>query len=341
MKQQECRGGNVMRIPSIAMISAVALAIPVSAALGQTEYKLAKTIDLPGDKGGHGDWTTFDMDTQTVWLSQSPDHNVVVIDATTNQIKGVVNGIEEGTGIALSPQYAFLSDHESDVTIVVDKRTLAKVATLKPEGKGPDGTTYVSKTGNVYVSSDSNDMTVFRAKQPFERVAHYKLSPDPAKDGPDVGLYVASKNWLVQPVDNVVDIISPTTNKIVAVWKPGIEGSIKAIVYDHKTDRFIVGTGDLKMLVLDGKSGKLITTIQVKGKVDETAIDEKARRAFIGDKAGVIEVIDLDHNKIVDALPSEANVHTLTVDPKTHTVYVYRNEGNKVDVFERLKTAQQ
>lgn len=327
-----------MRAGMILSVFAIACGIAMSAA-AQTEYKLVKTIDLPGDKGGHGDWTTFDTDTRTVWLAQSPDHNVVIIDAVSNQVKGVIPGIEDGNGIALSPKYAFLSDNKSGGAVGVDKRTFKKIATLHPEGKGPNGTTYVGKTGNVYVSSDSNDMTVFGAQAPFKQVGHFRLQPDPAKGGPDVALYVASKGRLYQPDDNVVDVIDPRSNKILAVWKPGVQDQAKPIVYDRKTNHFILGTTDLKMLVLNGRNGTVISAIPVKGKVDETVIDEGARCAFVGDKAGVVEVIDLDRNAIVDTLPSEANVHTLTVDPKSHAVFVYRNESNKVDVFQRQAVA--
>jgi DNA-binding beta-propeller fold protein YncE len=296
-------------------------------------YKLLKTINLPGDKGGHGDWTTYDPDTRTVWLSQSPDHNVVVLDATTNTVKAVIPGIKDGNGIALSPQYAFLSDNGSNVTVVVDKRTFQKVATLEPVGKGPNGTNFVSSTGNVYISSDSNDMTVFQATPPFAKVASFKLQPNPSKDGPDVALYAPSKDRLYQPDENAVDVIDPHANTVLAVWRPGIKGSGKPMVYDANTNHFILGTTDLKMLVLDADTGKMIAAIPVKGKVDETVIDEGLRRAYVGDKAGVIEVIDLDTNKVVSTLPSEKNVHTLAVDPVSHAVYVYRNESNKVDVF--------
>lgn len=312
-----------------------AIAVPAAA---QTEYKLVKTIDLPGSKGGHGDWTTFDKATHTVWLSQSPDHNVVVIDASTDVVKAVIPGIEDGNGIALSPKYGFLSDNKGNVTVVVDKRTYKKVATLKPEGKGPNGTTYVGKTGNLYVTTDSGDMTVFSAKAPFKEIVHYRLTPDPAKKGPDGALYVASKGLLYQPIDNVIDVIDPVRNKILATWSPGIETAAKPMVYDHKTQHFLVGTTDLKMLVLDA-NGKTVAAIPVKGNLDETVIDEGARRAFVGDKAGVIEVIDLDHDKLAEVLPSEKNVHTLAVDPKTHTLFVYRNESNKVDVYQRQNVA--
>ncbi len=134
-------------------------------------------------------------------------------------------------------------------------------------------------------------------------------------------------------VDNVVDVIAPDTDKIVAVYKPDIHGSSKPMVYDGKTDHFILGTTDRKMLVLDAKDGNMIASIPVQGAVDETVIDERARRAFVADRAGVVEVIDLDRNKVVATIPTEKNTHTLAVDPKTHRLFVYLNEGNKVAAF--------
>lgn len=323
-----------MALPIAALICSLG-----SAAWAQSEYKLVKTIDLPGTKGGHGDWVTFDPQTRTVWLAQSPDHNVVVIDAAANTVKGVIPGIADGNGIALSPGFAFLSDNKSDVTVAVDKNTLKRFGELKPVGKGPNGTTYVSSTDAVYVSTDSDDMTVFAAKPPFAQMTHFRLQPDPSKGGPDVALYVASKDRIYQPNETSVDVIDPHSNTITSVWQPGIKGSAKPIVYDPKTNHFVLGTTDKKMLVLDGDTGKMIAAIPVQGAVDETVIDAGARRAFVGDKAGMVEVVDLDSNKVVDTLPSEKNVHSLTVDPVSHSVYVYRNESNKVDVFERTVTA--
>lgn len=302
-------------------------------------YTLLKTITLPGTAGGHGDWTTFDPDTQTVWLSQSPDHNVVVLDANTNQVKGVIPDIANGNGIALTPQYAFLSDNQTGDTVIVDKRTLQTVGTVTPVGTGPNGTTYVPSTNEVFVSTDSNDMTAFSATAPFAQGSHFRLQPDPSPGGPDVALYVPAKDLLYQPDGPAVDVIDPHTHTIVDVWHPGIQGSTKPLVYDPVTNRFILGTTDNQMLVLDGNTGQKISAIPVQGAVDETAIDVAARLAFVGDKAGVIEMINLDTDQVVGTLPSEKNVHSLAVDPVNHEVFVYRNESNEVDVFAPAVTA--
>lgn len=321
----------VLRSVSLAALAA-SLALPAVAA-AETGYKLIKTIDLPGTKGGHGDYVVFDPATSTVWISQSPDHEDVVVNAKTDTVKGVIPGIDSGNVIALTPKYAFLDDANSTKVTVVNKRTLKPVGTFTIQGKTPDGMIYDPATGRIYVAGDdSNDYTVVKAAPPFAQVAHFGLQPEKAKDGPDVG--TLAQGNIYQPDDNVVDIIDPKTNTVTGVWKPDVKGDTKPMVFDAKTKHLFMGTTDKKMLVLDAATGQQVASIPLAGSVDEVAIDPGLRRAYVGDKAGVIEVVDLDSNAIVDTIPSEKNVHTLAVDPRTHRVYVYRNQSNKMDVYE-------
>jgi DNA-binding beta-propeller fold protein YncE len=210
------------------------------------------------------------------------------------------------------------------------------VATVDSGGKTPDGVNVDTRTGKIFVANDdSNNVAVFDGNTPFARTAVFKLKPEDSKDGPDVALYVRPMDRLYQPVGGNVDVIDPNTNEIVAVWDFGVKSSAKGGVYDEKTHHLIFGTGDMKMLVVDARSGTLVTTIPVAGAVDQTAIDVAQRRAFLGDKSGNMEVVDLDTNQVVDHLVAEKNAHTLTVDTKTHRVFVYLNASNKVGVFER------
>ncbi len=323
-----------MRNYGLRTVSLVALAIFVTlpAVAAESGYKLVKTIDLPGDKGGHGDYVVFDADTSSIWIAQSPDHQVVVVDTTTNTVKGVIPGIANGNLIVTTPKYAFLNDADSTTVTVVDKRTLKPVGTFLVQGKTPDGMVYDPKTDQVYVTADeTNDVTVVNAAPPFAPVAHFALQPDKPKDGPDVGTLAVGR--IYQPVDNVVDIIDPVANKVTSVWKPNVKGDVKPMVYDPKSKHLFAGTTDKKMLVLNASDGAQFASIPLMGSVDQISIDLARRRAFVGDKAGMVEVVDLDSNTIVNTIPSEKNMHTLAVDTKTHNVYVYRNQSNKMDVF--------
>ncbi len=306
----------------------------VAATAAEPSYKLVKTIDLPGGKGGHGDWTTYNPETGMVWLSQSPDHAIVVIDTKTNAVAGVIPDVANSNGIDFAGGYAFAADNDSNTVVVIDQNTFGKLATLTPSGKGPDTVNYLSKEGRIYVSSGTGEATEFDVAQPFKTASSFKLRPDPVKDGPDIAVYVPSKDKIFQPVDNVLNVIDATTGKVSDVWTLGLTGSAKAAAYDAKTDHLLVGSGEKKVLVLDANTGKTVATIPVPGSVDATVVDAAARRAYVGDKSGVVDVIDLDSDIVVAKLPSEKNAHTLAVDTDTHAVYVYRNESNKVDVFE-------
>ncbi len=316
-------------ILACALTGAFAMTAAASHA-ASTTYKLVKTINLPGAKGGHGDWTIYDPATNTVWLSQSPDHAVVVIDAKTNKVAHVIHGIANANGIAFAGPYTFVADNASDGVVVI--KNDKKIATLHA-GKGPDAINYLTKENKIYVSSGDNQATEFDAKPPFKKTASFTLKPNPAKDGPDISAYVAQTDQILQPDDNVIDVINAKTNKIEAVWSPGIKTTAKAVAYDSKTGHVILGTSDKTELILDGKTGNVIATIPVKGAVDATVVDPGARRAFVADKAGLVEVIDLDTNKLVATIPSEKKMHTLGVDTRNHRVYVYRNVSNKVDVY--------
>lgn len=308
------------------------LAVPVIA--HSASYKLVKTIDLPGSIGGHGDWTIYNPQTDMVWLSQSPDHAIVVIDTRSNTVVHAIPNVQNSNGIDFAGNYAFAADADSNNIVVVDQTSFNKVATLTPSGKEPDSVNFLAKENRIYVSTGDGQATEFSVTQPFAAEQSFHLKPDPVKDGPDIAVYVSSKDEIFQPVDNVVDVIDAKTNRIVDVWNIGLKDSAKATAYDSKTDHLIVGSGEKKIVVLDASNGHVVTEVSVPGAVDATVVDVSARRAYVGDKSGVVDVIDLDTNKLVDSLPSEKGMHTLAVDTKTHAVYVYRNQSNKVDVFE-------
>jgi len=46
-----------------------------------------------------------------------------------------------------------------------------------------------------------------------------------------------------------------------------------------------------------------------------------------------VDVVNFDTMKLVATLPAETNPHTLNIDPLTHHLYVYEDDGNVVDVW--------
>ena len=115
-----------------------------------------------------------------MWLAQSPDNNVVVIDTTTNTIKATIPNIGNANGIALSPQYAFVADVTNNTTDVIDKRTFQVVAQVNQTGTTPDGVIYIPSTNQVAVASDdANVLDFINATGGFERRRACSSNPTP------------------------------------------------------------------------------------------------------------------------------------------------------------------
>ncbi|GAC1345974.1 MAG: hypothetical protein NVSMB18_26900 [Acetobacteraceae bacterium] len=298
-------------------------------------YTLLKTINLPGTIGGHGDWVAYDSDTKSIWIAESPTNNIVVLDATTNQIKAVIPNFSANANVvAFTPNYAFVTDPVNNVTEIYDKRSLQLAGVTQQTGTSPDGAAYVSSTNQVYVSSDdANVIDALSATPTFAQQASITLSPNPSTTGPDVPTYSPEKDRIFQPNQGSIDVINPKTNTILNVFNLLTTGAVKPVVYDPVTNHLIAGTTTNQVLIVNADTGALLSTIPISGGTDQVAIDVANRRAYFGDKAGVVDVINLDTNTLVGDLPAEKNMHTLTVDPTTHDVYVYENNSNKIDIY--------
>ena len=266
-------------------------------------YSKIDTIDLPGTVGGHGDIVAYDSDTKTVWLSQSPDNNVVVIDTKTNTVEATIPDIGNANGIDFSPKYAFVADVTNDTLDVL-------------AGTTPDGVAYIPSTKQVTVASDdANTLTFINAKAPFTQTSTTQLQPNPSAPGPDVQLYVPQTDRIYQPDNQQIDVINPHTGAITKTFPVLTSGVVKPPVYDPVTNDLIVGTTNNELLVVNATKGTVLSTIPITGSVDEGVVDAATRTAFFAGSVGNVYAVNLDTDKLVGTIPTEAGTHSLTVDP--------------------------
>lgn len=297
-------------------------------------YALQATIQLPGSQGGHGDVVQYDADTNTIWVVQSPDNNVVVINPETNTVRATIPNIGNGNAVAFSSQYAFVADVTNNTIDVIDKHTYQQIATIPQSNTTPDSVTYIPGTNEIAVASDDKNTETFFNASTFKQTAVLPLTAySGAADGPDLAVYVASKGLIYQPDGGSMDVINASTHQIVATWNLLSSGDTKSPVYDPITNHLLVGTTDKEVLVVDADSGNILKTVPVAGSIDEGSIDVNARLAYFGDKSGTADVVNLDTNQLAGTLPAEKNMHTLAVDPTTTDAYVYENYRNTVDVY--------
>jgi hypothetical protein len=309
-------------------------ASPAPAATPVTATTLA-TITLPGT-GGHGDVVAADPAAHAVYISQTPDNNVVVIDTGTERIKAVIGDLPGANGIAFDHSYVYVAEQSGSVA-VIKKSTWHVVATVAAGGTGSDGIYYDSRDHTVEVTNDdSNNLESFGARPPFAVRHATNLNPASPTAGPDLGVYVPETDTIYQSDDNDVDVINARTGTIERTFTLSLPAGADAkdMYYDPIRHRLWIGTTVAEIVAVNPCTGAIVGTTKTSSGMDQISADPLRRLLFLGESsAGVMGVLDLDTGSNLANVPTEAGTHTLAHLPGTDLVYVYRNQSNVVDVI--------
>lgn len=295
-----------------------------------------KTIPLPGS-GGHGDVVAADPAAHAVYVAQSPDNNLVVIDTDTNTVKTVVPNVASANGVVYTNEYVFVAEAPSGAVAVISKANWQVVATVSSGGKTPDALYYDSKDNSVFVANDdSNNMEEFSAAAPFTVLGSpFDLSASPATSGPDLGTYVPSQNVIYQADDNNVLVIDAGTRRVDSVYPLPLDkgGAAKDMYYDQAKNLLWVATTGPDVLAIDPGTGKVVHTVKTASGADQVAADTDDGLLLLGEgKAGAMAVVDLATYRDVSDVKEEPEFHTLDYLPNSHLVYAYLNKSNAVAV---------
>jgi len=172
--------------------------------------------------------------------------------------------------------------------------------------------------------------------EPFQAAPNVNISLETNVShsaGPDVGVIVG--DHIYQPIDNIINVINTNERRIVATWFLPFSGVAKGVSYDPINRSLLVGTGSDKAFIVSATDGSVLANISLPGAVDESVIAPRQRRAFIGDKAGYVDVLDLNSRELIQSVPTHPLAHTLTVKATDDYIklWSYLDQVNEVDVF--------
>ncbi|HEX4222678.1 MAG TPA: hypothetical protein VHZ97_09975 [Pseudonocardiaceae bacterium] len=318
---------------ALALIGAT-VATPAMADGAPIATTTLKTIPLPG-VGGHGDVVVADPAAHAVYISQTPDNNVVVIDPLTERIRAVVGDVPGSNGIAFDRDHVFVAEQSGGVAVIA-KSTWQVIATVPAGGTGSDAIYYDTRDRSVYVTNDdTNTIESFSARAPFTVRHLTTLRPATPTAGPDLGVYVPETDTIYQSDDNEINVLDARSGAIRRTFTLPLPSGADAkdMYYDPLRNRIWVGTTVAEVVAVNPDSGRIVDTTATRSGMDQVSADPVRRLLFLGEStAGVMGVVDLDTGRYLAAVPTEAGTHTLAHLPGTDLVYVYRNQSNVVDV---------
>jgi YVTN family beta-propeller protein len=303
----------------ILVLSVLSLA-PVSVRSAEGPYKLLKEISI----GGAALWDYASVDEGARRLYVSHGSEVVVVDVDKDAVVGVISNTPGVHGLAPAPdlQKGYSSNGRENKASVVDLKTL-QTLTKVDTGVNPDGMLYEPGRQEVYIfNGRGQSATVIDAKSD-KVVATVPLGgkPEFATADPKAG----------RVYNNIEDksevaVIDTQTHEVVNRWPiaPGEGASGMAIDVVHH--RLILGCGNQKMIVMDNTNGKVVADVPAGPGIDAAAFDAGTQLAFTsngGDGTVTIAHEDTpDKFTVVQTLKTERGARTMTLDPKTHKIYL-------------------
>ena len=148
------------------------------------------------------------------------------------------------------------------------------------------------------------------------------LRPHRAEWGPDGLLYVTAE------LANAVDVVDPTTRKVVAEIPTGQKESHMLVISPDGRRGYTANVGAGSVSVLDLAKRSLITTIPVAKVVQRISMSPDGRRVFTHDQdAPRIAVIDTATDKIVDWIAVPTSVYASEPTPDGRSLLALTRNG--------------
>jgi DNA-binding beta-propeller fold protein YncE len=268
------------------------------------------------------DYQSIDTTSNRLYVSHMNAGELVVVDLKSRRVEAEVRGLPRVTGVWVVPSLGkvYASVPGTHQVAIIDARTLRVAARVGKIGF-PDGIAYAPTVKKIYVSDESGGGELVIDGRSDRVVADIPIGGEAGNTIFDPG----SGHVLVAvQTRNEVIAIDPRTDRILGRHK--LEGA------DHPhgmcmdaADRllFVANEGNGSLLTFDLRTMRVIGSHRVGDDPDVLAFDPLAKKLYVASESGVVTVFTRHGTDLVkegDIVVPHA--HTVSVDPRTHQVYL-------------------
>src|SRR6476661_482237 len=312
------------RLLSLLAACTVASALDVSVAPAQT-FKVTR-FEIGGEGGT--DYVNAEPGTGRVFVSRST--HVMVVDGATGKVLGDIPDTPRmhGVGIAAKHNHGFTTNGGDSTVTMFDLKTLAVIKKIPVKTGGLDGIMYDDFTDRIILTNHSRPIGTVVAldANTGDIVGQAELednAPEGAASNGKGTLYVNNEG------KSTIQVLDAKSMKVLSSWPLAPCEGPTGIAYDRANDRIFSGCGKTSV-VLDAKTGKIVTTIANGDGVDALGWDPKEKLIYIpAGRDGNVTVAHQDSPdkySVVATVQTMARAKTITIDPVTHNAYLFQPE---------------
>lgn len=282
---------------------------------------LVSEIPLPGP-ANRFDYQSFDPATRRLYINHMNAGRTVVFDTDSNRVVTEIMNLPRATGVLAVPPHhqVYVSAAGAHEVAIIDDRTL-KVISRVGGIRFPDGIAYAPEADKVFVSDESGEADVIIDARTGAKRSTIKLGGEPGNAHYDsvshcILVAVQTRNQLVA--------IDPVSEKIVQRYDlPGSDHPHGFTIDDEDRLAFVSSEGNAALEVIDLRTMRVIGRQKIGDSPDVLAWDPGWRLLYVASEGGVLSVFWLDGNRLRPAGEVRApHAHTVSVDPRTHRVYL-------------------
>ena len=320
-------------------------AILLAALLGSVAHaqpaaplRLIATIELP-NVAGRIDHLAFDAQRQRLFIAALGNDTVEVLDAASNSHLRSLPGFHEPQGIAIAADFAAVAVANGDTGTLqlLDAQTLATRWTVEVGGDA-DNVRYDTEAKQLYVAAVGG---LYRVDPQTGK----KLGQVPIDGHPESFQLEASGKRVFANLPGILSsqviVADRERGEVVARWSSlGCRSNYPMALDDAMLRVFVGCRMPARLVVLDGRSGEMMTSADVVGDTDDLFFDAARQRLYVIGGEGHVDVLQ----RRGDAIERTARIATragartglwVSVTSRLYVAIPARDgQGAEVRVFE-------
>jgi YVTN family beta-propeller protein len=269
-----------------------------------------------------GGWDYIFAYTASDKLFVSHSTQVNVIDKNNGDSLGIIPNTNGVHGIALvhNLNKGFTSNGRLNNVFVFDLNTLQITDSIKT-GENPDAIFYDEYSKKIITCNGrSKDLSVI---DPFTNkvvaTINVKGKPETAVSDNEGKIFINNEDM------SEIEVVDINTMKLVNSWSIAPGESPSGLSIDRKNKLLFAGCDNKLLMVIDATNGKIIDKLPIGDGCDGTAFDPSINTIYSSNGEGnltVIKEIPKDKFQVENNLPTKRGARTLSVDLKTHIIYL-------------------
>lgn len=280
------------RLSHCAALVATLLLVVGRASAGDPPLKLVQTVPLQGPVGGL-DHLAVDAGGQRLFVANTVNNSLDIVDLKSGKLVRQIPGQVKVSGVAYAPDLDMIYvGNGAGVCNGIDGKDYKAVFSAK--APKADNVAYHSGTRAVYVAH-GNTISAFDGKT-GEVKATVELP------GATKGFRIDQQagKLFVNLKPSQVAVIDLAKHQLIATYPLKLADGASPLAYDAKDGLLFVGCRKPpRVVVMDAKSGKELTSVEIPGNIDDIHLDAERGRLYASCGDGAMVVIEKKGEKYV------------------------------------------